>query len=228
MSVSSSNTTVTTESPYLESDLTSSTLGMPAMARSTGAVTYCSTSTGDSAGAAVMIWTCTLVTSGTASIGRLKMARTPTAMKRSVATRTTARWRSDQATTRVRKITSFLLAEGALQDGALQSEHAVGDDQLALAQAGQGLDPVPGGPSQRDRMHLEISVGLQDEHHVLVRDARDGGAGDDHVARGGRGLAGHDPRGAEETDLEQLVMVLHRHPRRHRARGGVELLADGF
>ena len=42
---------------------------MPLMEVSTGKLTYCSTSTGPSAGAAVMICTCTLVTSGTASMG---------------------------------------------------------------------------------------------------------------------------------------------------------------
>ena len=43
--------------------------GMPAIAVSTGKLTYCSTSTGPSAGAAVITWTWTFVTSGTASIG---------------------------------------------------------------------------------------------------------------------------------------------------------------
>jgi hypothetical protein len=69
MSVSSSKTTVTTETPYFESERISVTFGRPDMARSTGMLMYCSTSTGDRAGAAVMIWTWMLVTSGTASIG---------------------------------------------------------------------------------------------------------------------------------------------------------------
>src|SRR6185295_10458872 len=122
MSVPSSNTTLITERPYFEIERTSSTLGIPDIARSTGTVTYCSTSTGDSAGAAVITWTCTLVTSGTASMGRTRAERTPTITSNPVAIRTSARLASDQATTRLSRTTSVLLAERALQDGALQRE----------------------------------------------------------------------------------------------------------
>src|SRR6185503_12399231 len=123
MSVPSSNTTVTTERPYFEIDRTSSTFGIPDIARSTGTVTYCSTSVGDSAGAGVMICTWTLVTSGTASIGRSIAERTPTSTRRPVATSTIARFRNDQATTALRMLTSLLLslffAERPLEDRAL-------------------------------------------------------------------------------------------------------------
>jgi hypothetical protein len=54
MSVSSSNTTVTTDTPYFDSERISVTFGRPDIARSTGMLMYCSTSTGESAGAAVM------------------------------------------------------------------------------------------------------------------------------------------------------------------------------
>ena len=91
MSVPSSKTTVTTDSPYLEMDRTSSTLGIPDIARSTGTVTYCSTSTGDSAGAAVITWTWTFVMSGTASIGRFTAECTPTITRSAVAISTSAR-----------------------------------------------------------------------------------------------------------------------------------------
>src|SRR5215203_2263382 len=131
MSVPSSKTTVITDSPYLESDRTSSTLGIPDIARSTGTVTYCSTSTGDSAGAAVMIWTCTFVMSGTASMGRTSADRTPTSTSNPVATRTMARCESDQATIQLRRTTSVLLAEGVLEDRALERERAVDNDLLA-------------------------------------------------------------------------------------------------
>src|SRR6185295_600817 len=157
MSVPSSNTTLITERPYFEIERTSSTLGIPDIARSTATVTYCSTSTGDSAGAAVITWTWTLVTSGTASMGSSIADRMPTTMKSAVATSTTARCASDQATMRPRSSTSRLLAEGALQDRALEREHAADDDPLPLAQPAQDLDPSPGALSQGHGVHLEVS-----------------------------------------------------------------------
>ena len=62
---------VTTEIPNLEIDRICSTLGRPLIAPSTGNESSDSTSSGESAGASVITWTCTLVRSGTASIGRL-------------------------------------------------------------------------------------------------------------------------------------------------------------
>ncbi len=62
---------VTTEMPNLEIDRICSTLGKPLIAPSTGNDSNDSTSSGESAGASVITWTCTLVRSGTASIGRL-------------------------------------------------------------------------------------------------------------------------------------------------------------
>src|SRR3954452_23583717 len=139
MLVASVKTMVTTDSPYFESDRTCSTFGVPAIARSTGTVTYCSTSTGESAGAAVMTCTWTFVTSGTASIGSSSAARTPATTRSRDAMITIARWRRDQATTWVRSCTSLLLAEGALEDGALQGEDPLDHDLFALAQATQDL-----------------------------------------------------------------------------------------
>src|SRR5688572_2800466 len=98
MSVPSSKATVTTDRPYLDVERTSVVLGMPAMARSTGTVTYCSTSAGDSAGADVMTCTCTLVTSGTASMGSCDAERRPSSVSSSAASTTTGRLASDQRT----------------------------------------------------------------------------------------------------------------------------------
>src|SRR5215831_6979468 len=109
MSVSSSKTTVTTESPYFDSDRISLTLGVPESARSTGTVTYCSTSTGDSAGDEVMTCTWMLVTSGTASMGSSKEDLIPTATKTMVAATTMARLASDQRTMAARSATLLLL-----------------------------------------------------------------------------------------------------------------------
>src|SRR5262245_16873124 len=182
MSVPSSNTTVTTETPYLEIDRISSTRGIPAMARSTAVLTYCSTSTGDSAGATVMIWTWTFVTSGTASIGSSIAERTPTNTSSAAPTRTIARCRSDQPTIRVRIHTSLLLAaEGALQDRALQREDAVDNDLLAGAQAAENLDASPRRPADGDGVQLEVSVGVPHEHDIPVRDLGDRRQRNDHV-----------------------------------------------
>src|SRR5688572_22117757 len=150
MSVSSSKTMVTTERPYLDSERTSSTRGIPAMARSTGTVTYCSISTGERAGEVVITCTCTVVTSGTASMGRAMAARMPAATSSTAAAMTMARWRSDQLTVRLSSSNSFLLAEGALQDRALQGEHTLDHDLFAVAQAAQDLAPTAGGAAERD------------------------------------------------------------------------------
>src|SRR5678815_5102427 len=102
MSVPSSKTTVTTDRPYFEIERTSSTFGIPDIARSTGTVTYCSTSTGESAGAEVITWTWIVVTSGTASIGSFDAAWIPSATSSNVATRTMGRLRKDQRTMALR------------------------------------------------------------------------------------------------------------------------------
>src|SRR5688572_15678014 len=175
MSVSSSKTTVTTDRPYLDSERTSSTRGIPAMARSTGTVTYCSTSTGDSAGEVVITCTCTVVTSGTASMGRAMAARMPAATSSTAAAMTMARWRSDQLTVRLSSSNSFLLAEGALEDRALQGEHPLHHDPFALAQPAQDLSAAAGGAAQGDGVDLEVAVGLEHKHHVLVGDLGDRG-----------------------------------------------------
>ena len=70
MSVPSWKTIVTTEMPNFEIERICSTLGRPLIAPSTGNESSVSTSSGLSAGASVITWTCTLVRSGTASIGR--------------------------------------------------------------------------------------------------------------------------------------------------------------
>src|SRR5262245_38021327 len=140
MSVSSVKTTVTTERPYLEIDRISVTCGVPAMARSTGMVTYCSASSGESAGAAVITWTWTLVTSGTASMGSLNAARMPATTKNKVAPRTMIRFRSDHATSAERSAISLLLGDGALEHEALQGEGAVHHHVFPFAQAREHLD----------------------------------------------------------------------------------------
>src|SRR6478609_8744535 len=79
---------VTTEMPNLEIDRICSTLGRPLIACSTGKERSVSTSSGESAGASVITWTCTLVRSGTASTGKLTAEYTPRPATNAVAIRT--------------------------------------------------------------------------------------------------------------------------------------------
>src|SRR4029079_6456382 len=183
MSVPSSKTIVTTDRPYFEIDRTSSTFGMPDIARSTGTLTYCSTSTDESAGAAVITCTWMFVMSGTASIGSCTADRTPTATSSPVSSSTIARWRREHATTPDRKATSVLRAERALEDGALQREHPVDHDLLACAQAAEDLDAPPGRATEGDGVKIEVVVGLADEHDIPVGDARDPGERDNDALR---------------------------------------------
>src|SRR5262245_27367600 len=228
MSVPSSNTTVTTDSPYLVMERTSSTLGIPDMARSTGTLTYCSTSIGDSAGAGVITWTCTLVMSGTASIGSSTAECTPMITSNTVSSSTTARWRSDQATTPDRNFTSVLLAERALEDGALEREHAVDDDLLAGAQAAQDLDAPAGGAAGGDGVKLEVAVGLAHEHHVRVRHLGHRRERDDHAFGARLGVADHDAGSAEQAHLDQIAVVADQDARGDGASGRIDLTPDGL
>ena len=69
MSVRSVKTAVICEKPLRENERVIPGPGVPASAVSIGNVTCFSISTGESAGATVLIWTWLLVMSGTASIG---------------------------------------------------------------------------------------------------------------------------------------------------------------
>src|SRR5467141_797909 len=122
MSVPSRNTAVTVESPYLDVERSSVSAGMPPSTRSTGAVTYCSTSSGESADTAVMTCTCTVVTSGTASMGRLRAARIPPT-RRAAAPATTSRRLWSARRTMAESTPLFLFVQGGLQDDGLEVVH---------------------------------------------------------------------------------------------------------
>lgn len=92
MSVPSSKVTVTALRPKRDTLRTSFSRGNPLITVSTGKVMNCSTSRGPSAGALVSTCTCTVVTSGTASMGRLRRARTPSAPTKSTKNATTRRF----------------------------------------------------------------------------------------------------------------------------------------
>ncbi len=72
-----------------------------------------------------MICTCTLVTSGTASIGNVSAARAPSNTKSSVSTKTMARLARRPADEGAKRGTSLVLRERALEHDALEREDAV-------------------------------------------------------------------------------------------------------
>ena len=87
MSVPSRKITVTAERPKRDTLRISTLLGRPLSAFSTGTVTARSTSTGESPPHFVSTSTCTLETSGRASIGSARAAKNPST---STSTRTAA------------------------------------------------------------------------------------------------------------------------------------------
>src|SRR6266700_1771965 len=91
MSVRSAKTAVTWAKPLRENERVDSRPGVPASAISIGNVTCFSISMGDSAGAMALIWTWTLVTSGTASIGSLVRDQAPDIAAARVTSRTSQR-----------------------------------------------------------------------------------------------------------------------------------------
>src|SRR4051812_10842781 len=191
MSVPSWNTTVTTEMPYFEIERICVVLGMPAMARSMGTVTYCSISTGERAGAEVMTCTWIFVTSGTASMESVRAAFSPSRANSKVATRTSGRFRKDQPMMAEKSPTSVDPAKRVLQDGALEREHALDHHLFALTQPCQHLHFASGTLTERELVQLEVRIRLAHEHDVLARNLRERSAR--HHQRGLRVL--HAPYG---------------------------------
>jgi hypothetical protein len=91
MSVASLKTTVTWERLKRVSERTWITPAMPRIAFSMGKVTLRSVSSGERPSTAVLICTCTFVTSGKASMGRLWKLFHPTAAKTAQSARTMKR-----------------------------------------------------------------------------------------------------------------------------------------
>jgi len=98
MSMESSNTAVTELSPARVTERSSDSLGSPLRPISTGNVTKRSISSALRPGESVSTLTCTLVTSGTASMGSFGMLSTPRAKKIAVTTSTAPRRRIEKLT----------------------------------------------------------------------------------------------------------------------------------
>src|SRR5712691_7164931 len=137
MSVLSLKTAVTWANPLREKDQVFSRPGMPASATSIGKVTCFSISKGDKAGAKALIWTWTLVMSGTASIGSLVSDHTPDTAAANVSSRTSQRLRTDQA--RMRSIIARSILGQRFQELCFEQERIGYCDDLAGAEPGQHL-----------------------------------------------------------------------------------------
>src|ERR1700712_4346237 len=124
MSVRSVKTAVTCEKPLRDSDRVLSRPGAPASAVSIGKVICFSISTGESGGAIVLICTCLLVTSGTASMGSFVSAKAPRHATKRPSTRTTQRRR--MAISMITSIMSVLVLRFAFLQFRLQNE-SIGD-----------------------------------------------------------------------------------------------------
>src|SRR3954470_9146794 len=138
MSVASLNTAVTCENPLRDSERVLSRPGAPASAVSIGKVTCFSISPGDKAGADVLICTCLLVMSGTASIGSLVSAQPPSIMTMAPRATTAQRRRIERST-----IPSIMtvLRIGFLELG-LQRETVGGSYGLAGREATEDFDVI--------------------------------------------------------------------------------------
>src|SRR5215468_10088189 len=110
MSVRSVKMAVIWEKPLRDSERVLSRPGAPASAVSIGKVICFSISTGDSAGAIVLICTCLLVMSGTASIGSLVSAKAP--MAAAIAPSVTTTQRRRMAKSMMASIMSVLVLGG--------------------------------------------------------------------------------------------------------------------
>src|SRR4051794_14213517 len=163
MSVPSRKIAVTAESPERETDRSSTRFGMPLSAISIGNVTDRSTSTGESPGASVRAETCTVETSGTASIGSSRTANAPPtrSAKRRVMTRRFIRM---ERTTR--------WASMSAEDLRFERENAGHCDLLAGLDSGEDLHALGVLPAERHGARLDREGVVAHEEGRLSVDAR--------------------------------------------------------
>src|SRR6266853_1816078 len=156
MSVRSLKTAVNWANPLREKDQVFSRPGMPASATSMGKVTCFSISKGDRAGAKALIWTWTLVISGTASIGSLVSDHAPHAAAATVKSRTSHRFRTEKA--RTRSIIARSILGQRFQQLGLEQECIAHGNHLARA---------------KPRHHLDDAVvALTEDHLTLLESLR--------------------------------------------------------
>src|SRR5690625_3778697 len=212
MSVPSLKMTVTCERPNLLSERISSSSGSPNMASSTGSVICRSTSSGLSAGASVLIWTCTFVTSGTASIGRRSIDQTPTPMSSPVSARTSKRFLSAKAIMDLMVSSSMpVLADLALGELGAQREGARNHDPVAGVELRAHFHAaVVGYLADLDRLRAEFArLVTWNEDDLPSIDLLHRTLRYDHLATATPNL---DRRGSEHPRLEHTIRVWNLHP----------------
>src|SRR6266849_9488354 len=146
MSVRSVKTVIWAK-PLREKERVDSRPGVPASAVSSGNVTCFSISIGVSAGAMPLICTCTLVTSGTASIGSLVKDQAPDTAAARVARTTSQRWRTEKA--RIRSSNRSVLGQG-LHQLRLERKRISDGNHFAGSQPRHDLHETVVIPSQAD------------------------------------------------------------------------------
>src|SRR6266851_2006739 len=217
------NRAVTSGRSYRGIERRSARPGIPPSERSTGKVTYCSTSNGERAGAGVMICTWTFVTSGTASMGSFAAAIAPATARSPVPTSTRRRLRRLQRT--AAPSTLLLLSHRRLEHGGLESVGPGHDDLLPWLQAREHGGEAAGCRSQRHLVHLEVAVRLPHEDRFLFPDLRHRAEGHHHLLTFRLRRQRHS-RGPEKTQPHFRAGIVEREPGGQRARLRIDLRCD--
>src|SRR5262249_12852594 len=155
---------------------------------------------------AVLICTCTLVMSGTASIGRRVKFHAPSAATASIASITIQRWRIDRARMRSSRPWPAASRSGAVWRGRLVQVRR-GDAAVARRyavagqQAEQHLDMLAVARAELDLTRLEL-IAIAHEDHGLALDRLQRRELDHHVGR----LAAQQQAGGDEQAGPQPIV----------------------
>src|SRR6266550_4091585 len=200
MSVRSVKTAVIWAKPLREKERVESRPGVPASAVSSGNVTCFSISIGVSAGAMPLICTCTLVTSGTASIGSLVKDQAPDTAAARVARTTSQRWRTEKA--RIRLSNRSVLGQG-LHQLSLERKRIRYGNHFAGTQPRHDLHETIVSPPQADWVPFE-AFRRTDEDHLFIIDRLNRACRNDERDRL---LFDHDGRSDERPGPPSAVAV---------------------
>src|SRR5690606_31891316 len=229
MSAPSSKTTVTCDSPNFDTERRSVTCGRPLIERSTGTVTKRSTSSGPSAGAFVRICTWTFVMSGTASIGSVRAALSPSATTTAVSTSTRNRLRRDHWTMCC-NMSVVLVCEGGAFELGLERQASVRDDLFPFSKAALNLERRSGARADADASNREGPLGTTDEDdllsgHALERGRRDRQRGPIVLSRLSH-FVPEEPRPTEHAGAKGVILVRHHDANSGASRSVIEKLPD--
>src|SRR5947209_8189579 len=200
MSVRSVKTAVIWAKPLREKERVDSRPGVPASAVSSGNVTCFSISIGVSAGAMPLICTCTLVTSGTASIGSLVKDQAPDTAAATVARTTSQRWRTEKA--RICSSKRSVLGQ-RLHQLSLERKRIRHGNHFAGTQPRHDLHETVVIPPQADWVPFE-AFRRTDEDHLFIIDRLNGACRNDERDRL---LFDHDCRSDERPGPPNAIAV---------------------